>query len=127
MEMEEAIGITLRAGVVLCITFMSIGVLLLFIDGGGAGIPMSQITGLDSPINSSLFSLSQIVHGVIGLDGISFILLGLVVLIATPIARVLLSVFVFLFEENWLYLAITLVVFINLMVAIFLIPMLIAH
>ena len=127
MEMEDAIGITLRAGVVLCLTLIIIGVLLLFIDGGSGGIPLNQITGLDSPINSSLFSPSQIISGIFNLDGISFILLGLMVLIATPIARVLLSVFAFLFEENWLYMAITLIVFINLMVAIFIVPLFIVH
>ena len=53
--------------------------------------------------------------------------MGIIILIATPITRVLLSIFGFLFERNWLYVAITIIVFLDLMVAIFVIPGLIAH
>ena len=43
-------------------------------------------------------------------QGSALIQLGLLVLIATPIARVILSVFVFLYERDWPYVFITLVV-----------------
>ncbi|MDE1860783.1 MAG: DUF1634 domain-containing protein [Candidatus Micrarchaeota archaeon] len=113
MELEKAIGITLRLGVALSIILIFIGIFLTFVSGNLENLSES---------NSSASSLAQIVFGLFQLDGISFIFMGLIVLIATPITRVLLSIFGFLFERNWIYVAITLIVFINLMVAIFVIP-----
>jgi uncharacterized membrane protein len=42
--------------------------------------------------------------------GRGLIQLGLLVLIATPVARVLFSVFAFLYEKDWTYVAITIIV-----------------
>ena len=113
MELEKAVGITLRFGVVLSVILILIGILLTVANGNWGGLSES---------NSLTFSFAQIVSGLFQLDGISFIFAGLIVLIATPVTRVLFSIFGFLFERNWLYVAITLIVFINLMVAIFVIP-----
>jgi uncharacterized membrane protein len=44
--------------------------------------------------------------------------LGVFFMILTPIARVLLSIFVFLDETDWLYVFITFIVFVNLMVGV---------
>ncbi|MDE1768757.1 MAG: DUF1634 domain-containing protein [Candidatus Micrarchaeota archaeon] len=125
MELEKAIGITLRIGVALSVVFILTGAFLLFLNSGNYS--PDQIAGTTSAVNSSSFSFAQIISGLFHLDGISFILMGFMILIATPIARVLLSIFGFLFERNWIYVAITVMVFINLMVAIFVIPSLIAH
>lgn len=127
MHIEKAIAFTLRAGVALCSIFVMIGVFLLFLNGGGGGISIEQIAASNSNVNSSTFSFGQIVSGLLHPDGISFILMGIIILIATPIVRVLLSTVGFFFERNWLYVAITLIVFIDLMVAIFIIPGLVGH
>ncbi len=52
------------------------------------------------------------------------IVAGIIMLTATPILRVALSVFAFATERDWLYVAITAIVFINLMVAVLLVPLL---
>ena len=127
MDMEKAISAILRTGLVLCVILLAIGSMLLFAKGGGGGISLGQITAANSAVNSSKFSIDQIIAGLFRLDGISFILLGLIVLMATPIARVLISIFAFLYEENWLYFVITAIVFINLMVAIFIVPLILVH
>jgi len=44
------------------------------------------------------------------LHGRGLIQLGLLLLIATPVARVLFSVFAFLYERDWTYLAVTILV-----------------
>ncbi len=49
---------------------------------------------------------------------------GLFVLVATPVTRVLLSVLMFAAERNALYTAITLIVLVNLLIAIFVVPVL---
>ncbi len=118
MKLEKAIGITLRLGVTLSVILIFIGIFLTFVNGSWGHL---------SEANSSTFSFAQIVSGLFQFDGVSFIFMGLIVLIATPITRELLSVFGFFFERNWLYVAITLIVFINLMVAIFVIPAHILH
>lgn len=125
MELEKAIGITLRVGVSLSVIFILAGAFLLFFNSGS--FSLAQTAGTATTANSSSFSFAQIVSGLFEFDGISFILMGLIILIATPVTRVLMSIFGFIFERNWLYVAITLIVFINLMVAIFVIPGLIAH
>ena len=112
MELERAIGITLRLGVALSVALIFIGIFLILVNGSWGDL---------SGVNSSTFSFAQIVSGLFQLDGISFMFAGLIVLIATPITRVLISIFGFFFERNWLYVIITLIVFINLMVAIFII------
>ena len=118
MELEKAIGITLRIGVALSVILIFIGIFLTFVNENWGGL---------SEVNSSTFSFAQILYGLFQLDGASFIFMGLIVLIATPITRVLLSIFGFFFEKNWLYFVITIIVFTNLMIAIFVIPGLIAH
>jgi uncharacterized membrane protein len=61
------------------------------------------------------------------LQGADFILLGIIVLILTPITRVITSVLSFLYERNWLYVLITVIVFIDIMVAIFIVPVILGH
>ena len=52
---------------------------------------------------------------------------GVMILIATPVARVAMSIALFAKSRNWLYVAITVVVFINLMIAIFILPALLGR
>ncbi len=47
---------------------------------------------------------------------------GVIFLLATPVLRVLLSILMFAMEKNRLYVAITLVVFMNLLIALFVLP-----
>jgi len=51
--------------------------------------------------------------------GRDIIQLGLLVLIATPVARVIFSLIGFLIEKDWIYVAITAVVLIILSVSLF--------
>ena len=53
---------------------------------------------------------------------LDFMVAGIFVLFATPIMRVAMSIFLFAKQKNRLYTVITVIVFINLMLAIFVIP-----
>ncbi len=55
----------------------------------------------------------------------SLIVIGIFVLFSTPVVRVLLSVFSFMIERNRLYTAITVVVLIDILFAVFVLPLLI--
>ena len=127
MDMDRLISNVLRIGVVLSLILIIIGTLLLFVNNGSSGFPLSEIINVNSKINSSQFSLSDIINGIASFQGINFILLGMIVLVITPIARVVCSIFAFLYERNWLYVLITIIVFIDIMFAIFIVPGLLGH
>ena len=127
MDMNDVISYVLRIGVVASLLLIIIGAVFLFAAGKSNGFALNQIASTNNGINSSKFSTSTIISGLSRYQGLDFILLGLIILIATPVIRVFLSTLAFLYERNWLYFAITLIVFIDLMVAVFVVPGLLAH
>ena len=54
--------------------------------------------------------MPQIVHGAMELRPLELIQFGLLLLIATPVARVMFSVLGFALERDWMYVVITLLV-----------------
>ncbi|MCL5430338.1 MAG: DUF1634 domain-containing protein [Candidatus Marsarchaeota archaeon] len=69
-------------------------------------------------------AFSYLGRGNIALDGSYLLVLGIFTLFATPIIRVLMSIFMFYFEKNRLYTLITLIVFIDIIFALFVVPLL---
>lgn len=127
MDMNDAISYVLRFGVVASVLLVSVGTILLFADNGSNGFSLSQIANVNAGINSAVITVPAIISGLSALQGIDFVLLGLMVLMATPVTRVFLSIFAFLYERNWIYVIITAIVFIDLMIAVFIVPSLLAH
>lgn len=123
MDMDSIIGMTLRIGVIISIILISIGVALIIVRGEGMGYSLSELSSMRSPVNSSVIPVITVINEAPSLDGLSLIVLGLIVLIATPVIRVLLGIASFAMEKDWLYVAITIIVFLDLMIAIFIIPM----
>ena len=70
-------------------------------------------------VSPQLHSLTGIVLGAAHGQSLAIIQLGLLMLIATPIARVLLSVFAFLAQRDMLYVAISGIVLIVLLSSLF--------
>ncbi|QXJ30674.1 DUF1634 domain-containing protein [Saccharolobus shibatae] len=126
MDFNNIIGNTLRIGVIISAIIIIFGVALLFVYNGSNGFTITQISSSNSIINSSIFKLSEIFSGLPKLYGLDYIYLGLIVLIATPVLRVLLGIAQFASERNKLYTIITVIVFFNLMFAIFILPILIS-
>jgi len=121
-DMDYVIGLTLRIGVIVSIALVLIGVALLVVEGKGLGYSDYSIMSIRSNVNTTVIPPITALRGLSQADGLSFIILGLMVLIATPVLRVALGIASFAMERDWLYVAITIVVFINLMLAIFVIP-----
>lgn len=121
-DMDYVIGLTLRIGVIVSIALVLIGVALLVVEGKGLGYSDYSIMSIRSNVNTTVIPPIMALRGLSQADGLSFIILGLMVLIATPVLRVALGIASFAMEKDWLYVAITIVVFINLMLAIFVIP-----
>lgn len=71
-------------------------------------------------ISDKVFPLESLVSGIRSMNASSFLSLGLLVLIATPIIRVVTSFISFLVEKDWRFAAITLMVLATVLVSILL-------
>ena len=105
-RIEVIIGALLRAGVILSATVVLFGAVVYLARHGGEIPNYSVFRG--EPEN--LTSVIAIFHGAMGMSGRAIIQLGLLLLIATPVARVLFSAIAFAIERDYLYVVITLIV-----------------
>ncbi|WP_069806639.1 TSUP family transporter [Vulcanisaeta thermophila] len=117
----------LRYGVLLSITFMVLGLIMLFIHGGGLGIPLKSIIDPNGHVDTSSITILKVVTGVIRLDGLSLMLMGLLVLIAIPVIMVSLNLVRFALEKDLLYTVLALITLTNLLLALFVLPIFILH
>jgi len=93
------IGVLLRVGVLLAASVVAVGA-AIHLSAFGMGIPhYASFQGEPS----GLRTIPGVIAGAVKLDGRSVMQLGLLLLIATPIARVLFSLIAFLHEKDWLY------------------------
>lgn len=102
-DLQQLIGNTLRRGVmVACLIAFVGGVMYLCLHGDE---PMPDYTrfSYDEAHPACYTTLGGIVDGILGWDARSWIQLGVIALLLTPILRVLLSMVDFLREHDWLY------------------------
>lgn len=125
MDMEDSISYVLRAGVMLSAILIIIGVALDIAQNQAGGFSFMQITS-QNPTNSLNFNFTVAVGQILSLNGTTLIFLGFIVLIATPVVRVAMSIFYFSMERNYLYTVITAIVMADLMVAIFIVPQIVS-
>ena len=111
--MESLISVLLRAGVGLSALLLLAGMGLAIATGTtgyGQSLAMHRQTLSGTGLTAFPTTLSTIASGVAQGKPFAIIGLGTVVLIATPIARVAASMFLFLYESDLLYTAITTIV-----------------
>lgn len=104
---EALIGLLLRTGVLLAATVVLAGGILYLTKYGGLTPDYRIFRGEPTDLRS----IGGVVGDATSLHSRGIIQLGLLLLIATPIARVAFSVAGFASERDWLYVGITLVVF----------------
>ena len=104
--MDRMIGILLRAGVLASAAVTLSGGIWHFVQGGAA-LPDYRVF---RPELAEMHGLGEVLRGIAHGRSQSLIQLGLLMLIATPIARVALSVVAFSLERDRMYVAITLIV-----------------
>jgi uncharacterized membrane protein len=114
-KLDASIGNLLRAG-----TLSSAAVILL------GGILYLARHSHDRPdyrtfhgVPTQLHTLSGILSGAFHGQSLAIIQLGLLMLIATPIARVLFSVIAFLVERDYLYVVVSAIVLAVLLISLF--------
>jgi uncharacterized membrane protein YfcA/uncharacterized membrane protein len=126
---ERFINITsslLRYGVLVSVTLMIMGLMLMVIKGRGLGYTLGMIMDPSSQINTSLIGLLTVIDGAVRLDGLCVMLLGLITLIAIPITMIILNTVRFALEHDVLYMAFSLIVIVNLMLAVVALPAILA-
>ncbi|HEX3471946.1 MAG TPA: DUF1634 domain-containing protein [Silvibacterium sp.] len=105
-KLEIAIGRLLQAGVLLAATVVLIGGILYLHQASGHRPDYSHFNGVAEALRSPVSIVSNARHG----DAQSIIQFGLLLLIATPIARVVLAAAGFLLERDRLYFWVSLIV-----------------
>jgi len=100
-SMSKILGVVLRSGVVLSGIIITLGT-ALFITNHSLDDTSSYLTYNPSVIPHGNFpvSLASIASGLLALDPLSIIALGFLALLATPVARVALSLFLFAAERD---------------------------
>jgi uncharacterized membrane protein len=110
-SMSAVVGNVLRYGVLMSAAVIIFGILELVATSGTSDVSGSIIYNPDAvPHGNFDISLSGLLSGLIGLQPYSLIELGAIILIATPVSRVLISVFLFAAEGDRVYVAVTAVV-----------------
>ncbi len=104
--MEEFLGKLLRIGVSLSALVVAAGAVWYLIRHASEHPDYSRFHG--TPPN--LLRVSAVFSGIAAGHSQSLIQLGLLLLIATPVARVVFSLILFARERDWTYVAITIVV-----------------
>lgn len=125
-RMELAISYGLRAGVLLSAAIIALGILWLAVtrDTGYALIQphhLPEVLAFHQADGPAFFptSAGEVLRGAAAGKPYAIIGLGILLLIATPVVRVALSVFFFLAQRDWLYVGITLFVLGVLLVSLF--------
>lgn len=105
-DIESVMGTLLITGVIISGIFILFGG-IYYLSQSGFSEPHFHIFKGEP---SDLRSIKQILNGVIHFDSLAIIQMGILLLIATPISRVIFSVIGFLFEKDYLYVIISLIV-----------------
>jgi uncharacterized membrane protein len=105
-RVERAVGNLLRAGVLLAAAVVAAGGILYLVRHGGTVPDYRVFRG--EPIN--LRSLSGILHTSLTESGRGIIQLGLLILVATPVARVAFTAIAFAVERDRTYVLVALLV-----------------
>ena len=105
-RIEIIIGALLRTGVLLAASVVLIGGVLYLVRHGQETIQYTTFHGEPE----ALKSIPAVVEGIVANHARAIIQFGLLLLIATPIARVLFAAIAFALEKDYMYVVITLIV-----------------
>lgn len=111
LRIEVIIGSLLRTGVLLAAGVVLIGGVLYLRRHGHETVNYTTFHGEPE----ALKSIPKVVEGIESNQARAIIQFGLLLLIATPIARVLFSAFAFALEKDYMYVVITLIVLVVLL------------
>ncbi|MDR3680830.1 MAG: DUF1634 domain-containing protein [Flavipsychrobacter sp.] len=115
-DMEQVMGNLLRYGVILAAIVASAGGIMYLVLHGGDAQPSYAIFNGEP---ERYKSLQGVLQGVKVFDTSSIMQLGVLLLIATPIARILFSILSFMREKDYLYVIISTIVILIIAFSLF--------
>lgn len=126
IDFKKAIGLVLRYGVVASFALVALGSVLMFLEGQTGYGRMGNAEQLFGARDTFLVGLAPLLRGIASAKPYAIIDLGLVVLLATSVARVVISILFFLGEKRYVFVAVTATVLAILMVSVFVVAPLIS-
>jgi uncharacterized membrane protein len=105
-RIDQILGNLLRSGVLIASSVVLVGA-ILYLTRHGTEVHNYQVFRGEPP---DLRGLRGILQDVVALSSRGIIQLGIVLLLATPVARVLFSVFAFARQRDYTYVVVTLLV-----------------
>jgi uncharacterized membrane protein len=105
-DVQVILGTLLRIGVVTSTTVVLIGGIIFMTKHANQAVSFSHF----KPEEAKFSSVADIFIGLRTFDGLAIIQFGVLLLIFTPIARVVFSIFSFLMEKDYMYVLIGLIV-----------------
>ena len=105
-RVDEMMGLLLRTGVLLAAATVAVGGAVVLIRHPSPVTSYRVFQGEPLTLRTLKGIFAEALQG----RGRGLIQLGLLILIATPVARVAFSVFAFLYERDWTYVAVSLMV-----------------
>lgn len=105
-RMEQFLGTLLRTGVIMAAVLVLLGGTIYLLRHGSEEAELRLFHGEPAELRN----VEGVIESALAIRGRGIIQLGLLVLIATPVARVLFSVIGFAREGDWTYVVLTLIV-----------------
>ncbi len=119
-RVEIFISNLLRAGVTLSLAIILIGTAVSFVRHRDYMRDPNELKRLTAPGAAFPHTIRQVLDGVMDLRGQAIVAVGLLVLIATPVMRVAVSILAFVYQRDSVFVAVTTVVFLLLLLSFFL-------
>ena len=107
MRAERLISNVLRVGVLTSLTTILLGTVIAFAHHPEYITSPRELLNLTRPSDTGPHTLRDVLAGLANLRGQAIVVLGLLMLIATPVVRVAVSILLFLEEGDLTYVAIT--------------------
>lgn len=105
-DVQIILGTLLRVGVIVSTVVVIIGGIIFLTTQANHQISFSEF----KPEQTKFSSVAEILKGLKSFDGLAIIQFGVLLLIFTPIARVVFSIFSFLMEKDYMYVLIGIIV-----------------
>jgi Predicted membrane protein len=114
---ETLISNLLRGGVILSVTIVLVGIVFTFVHHPDYFSSRPALGRLIDAKRNYTNSIAGVAAGLAAHRGQAIAMLGILLLIATPVARVAVSIVIFVIERDRLYVAITSVVLLLLLLS----------
>lgn len=105
-DVQLLLGTLLRVGVLISSAVILLGGIIFLSTQSNAVVSFSEF----KPEQVKISSIANIFEGLKTFDGLAIIQFGVLLLIFTPIARVVFSIFSFLIEKDYMYVVIGIIV-----------------